>query len=117
MNISWARAAALSVVAVLSAGGFSSAQETADDRTGRELFTDFQCWQCHGYEGQGGAAVRIAPTAYPFEAFVQLVRHTNLMPAYSPNVLSDAQLREIYDFIRSQPEPPAVEDIPELRDL
>jgi mono/diheme cytochrome c family protein len=39
------------------------------------------------------------------------------MPAYSPNVLSDAQLQAIYDYMRSIPEPPAVEDIPALRDL
>ena len=86
-------------------------QATSD---GRALFIANQCWQCHGYEGQGGAAVRIAPTLYPFEAFARLVRHTNLMPAYSPNVLSDEQLRQIYEYVRSVPEPPAVEDIPEL---
>ena len=41
-------------------------------------------------------------------------RHTNLMPAYSPNVLSDEKLRQIYEYVRSVPEPPALEDIPEL---
>ena len=81
---------------------------------GRALYNANQCWQCHGYEGQGGAAVRLAPTLYPFEAFARLVRHTNLMPAYSPNVLSDEQLRQIYEYVRSVPEPPALEDIPEL---
>jgi len=91
------------------------AQDTsADAREGKELFTANQCWQCHGHEGQGGAAVRIAPTLYPFIAFSQLVRHTNLMPAYSPNVLPDEQLRKIFEYVRSIPEPPAVEDIPEL---
>ena len=84
-------------------------------REGRALYESQQCWQCHGYEGQGGAAgVRIAPTPYPYAAFALLVRHTNLMPAYSPNVLSDAQLRLIYAFVRSIPEPPPLEEIPEL---
>jgi len=81
---------------------------------GRELYVSQQCWQCHGYEGQGGAAVRIAPTLYPFEVFADRVRRTNLMPAYSRKVLSDDALRKIYDFVRSIPEPPAIEDIPEL---
>lgn len=91
------------------------AQDTsADAREGKELFTANQCWQCHGHEGQGGAAVRIAPTLYPFIAFSQFVRHTNLMPAYSPNVLPDEQLRKIFEYVRTMPEPPAVEDIPEL---
>lgn len=82
---------------------------------GQALYESHQCWQCHGYEGQGGSAgVRIAPTLYPFEAFAQLVRHTNLMPAYSPNVLSDENLRLIWEYVRSIPEPPPLEEIPEL---
>lgn len=83
---------------------------------GRQLFETYQCWQCHGYEGQGGANPRIAPMVYPFEAFAQLVRHTNLMPAYSPNALSDENLRRIWEYLRTRPEPPPVEDIPALRD-
>ena len=37
-----------------------SAQEADDEtvREGRALFESQQCWQCHGYEGQGGAARR-----------------------------------------------------------
>ena len=93
-------------------------QEPDDDedtREGRALYESHQCWQCHGYEGQGSVAgVRIAPTLYPYEAFAVLVRHTNLMPAYSPNVLSEAQLRQIYAFVLSIPEPPPLEEIPEL---
>lgn len=91
-------------------------QEPDDDvREGRALYDSHQCWQCHGYEGQGSVAgVRIAPTLYPYEAFARLVRHTNLMPAYSPNVLSEEQLRLIYAFVQSIPEPPPLEDIPEL---
>ena len=91
-------------------------QEPDDDvREGRALYDSHQCWQCHGYEGQGSVAgVRIAPTLYPYEAFSRLVRHTNLMPAYSPNVLSEEQLRLIYAFVQSIPEPPPLEDIPEL---
>ena len=58
--------------------------------------------------------MRLTPMLYPFEAFAQLVRHTNLMPAYSPNVLSDENLRLIWEFVRAIPEPPALEDIPEL---
>ena len=93
--------------------GTGLAQDAVE--AGRALYESHQCWQCHGYEGQGGAAgVRIAPTLYPFEAFAQLVRHTNLMPAYSPNVLSDENLRLIWEYVRSIPEPPPLEEIPEL---
>ncbi len=105
----------LSIVGLALCSSLAFAQDNdpgADE--GRALFTANQCWQCHGHEGQGGAAVRIAPTLYPFVAFAQFVRHGNLMPAYSPNVLSDEDLRQIWEFVRNVSEPPAVEDIPEL---
>jgi mono/diheme cytochrome c family protein len=93
----------------------TSATSVSADES-RELYLSYQCWQCHGYEGQGGAAARIASTAYPFDAFAQFVRHPNVMPAYPPNQLSDEQLRLIYEYVRSIPEPPALEDIAELKD-
>lgn len=104
---------AVVVLGLLSTAAFP--QDVSDAvREGRELFTSNQCWQCHGYEGQGGVGGRIAPTIYPFVAFAALVRHTNLMPAYSPNVLNDEDLQKIFEFVSTMPEPPAVEDIPEL---
>ena len=104
-------------VAVLASVIVSAAVAQGDSATadpGRQLFESFQCWQCHGYEGQGGVGPRIAGTVYPFEAFSRLVRHTTLMPAYSPNVLSDDELRTIWEFMRAQTEPPPAGDIPEM---
>jgi mono/diheme cytochrome c family protein len=67
------------------------------------------CYQCHGYAGQGGAGARLARTAYSFEAFAALVRRpANEMPAYAPQVLDERELRSIYDYLRSLPEPPKV---------
>ena len=81
---------------------------------GRELYLNYQCWQCHGYEGQGGAAPRIASTPYPFAAFAEFLRRPNVMPAYPPNLLDDAELRLIYDYVISIPAPPRLDEIPEL---
>jgi len=108
-----------SLGAMVSTGVAQDGQAAAG---GRALYSDFGCYQCHGYQGQGSSASppvpRIAPTVYPIEAFSAFVRTpVRLMPAYSPNVLSDAQLQAIYDFMQSIPEPPAVEDIPALRNL
>jgi len=103
---------ALVVAAIALQGSLTQAEDASD---GAALYKANQCWQCHGYAGQGGPAARIAPTYYPFEIFARFVRHPNLMPAYSPNVLSDQQLRKIYEYVRSIPEPPPLEDIPELR--
>lgn len=84
---------------------------------GRDLFVDYGCWQCHGYEGQGTAAgPRLAPTLLPYVAFAQLVRRpADAMPAYAPSTLSDDVLQEIFAYLGSIAEPPALEDIPELR--
>jgi len=92
----------------------STTTVSADE--GSELYLSYQCWQCHGYEGQGGAAARIASKAYPFDVFARFIRHPDLMPAYTPGLLSDENLRLIYEYVRSIPVPPLLEDIPELKD-
>lgn len=98
------------VPAILSTS--APGQETGE----RELFVAYGCYQCHGFEGQGGAALRIAPSPYPFEAFATLVRRpANEMPAYPASALSDEQLRAIYRYVRSIPEPRPLESIPLLR--
>ncbi len=99
-----------------SAAGVLADELVSSDAEGRELYLSYQCWQCHGYEGQGGGAARIASMAYRFDAFARFVRHPNLMPAYPPNQLSDEKLRLIYEYVRSIPEPPPLDDIPALQD-
>lgn len=84
---------------------------------GKELYLSYQCWQCHGYEGQGGAAARVAGKQYPYAAFARFVRHPNLMPAYPPDLLSDENLRRIFDYVRSIEEPLPLEDIPALTEI
>jgi mono/diheme cytochrome c family protein len=105
----------VAVVVIGAGSGVVSAQENAAESDGAALFVANGCYQCHGYQGQGGAAPRIAPTLYPLQAFVALVRHpASEMPAYSPVVLSDAALEQIYAYVRSRPEPPPASDIPQL---
>lgn len=101
---------------VVAAGSPGLAQQSG---TGFDTFVANGCHQCHGYEGQGGAAgPRIAPSVYPYEPFAQLVRRpANAMPAYAPGVLTDADLRAIYDYVRSVPEPPAADSIDILADF
>jgi mono/diheme cytochrome c family protein len=101
------RALALTAFALVAPALVSAAPAPAD----RELFVRYGCYQCHGYEGQGGEALRIAPSPYPFEAFGAKVRKpANEMPAYAPEVLSDADLQALYRYVRAVPEPPA--DLP-----
>ncbi len=99
--------ALVAVVPLVAATLATAAPASAD----RELFVRYGCYQCHGYEGQGGEALRIAPSPYPFEAFAAKVRKpANEMPAYAPEVLSDADLQALYRYVRAIPEPPV--DLP-----
>jgi mono/diheme cytochrome c family protein len=99
-------------IAIASAG----AADAQPPGSGAALFVANGCYECHGYVGQGGAAPRIAPMAYPYEAFDRLVRRpANEMPAYAAEVLGEDALRAIYAYLRAVPAPPAVADIALLR--
>jgi mono/diheme cytochrome c family protein len=99
------------------------AQEQAphgNAKVGRQLFHADGCYECHGTVGQGGglAGPRLSPMALPFAVFVQQLREpVNNMPPYEPKVLSNADVANIYVFLRSIPKPPPVADIPALRNL
>jgi mono/diheme cytochrome c family protein len=93
----------------------SSAAMAADAAaTGQHLFAANNCYQCHGYLGQGGQGPTIAPPQLPAEpAFMAYVRHPGAeMPAFTEKVLSDADLMAIYAYLKSLPPPPAA--LPDL---
>lgn len=85
--------------------------------TGRKLYVSYGCWQCHGYEGQGGAAgPRLAARSLPFASFSRYIRRpTNQMPPYTDKVVSDADLTHIHAYLQSRAAPPPVDSIPLLR--
>jgi len=71
---------------------------------GRKLYIRYGCYQCHGYEGQGGltSGPRLAPDPVPLPAFIEICRRPyGVMPAYSPNVLSDEKLGKIHAYLLS----------------
>ena len=83
---------------------------------GKKLFTSLGCYQCHGLEGQGGAAgPRLAPKPIPLVALNAYVRHpSGAMPPYTIKVASDGDLADIHAFLGTVKAPPAVENIPLL---
>jgi mono/diheme cytochrome c family protein len=84
---------------------------------GKKLYNAIGCYQCHGYEGQGGAAgPRIAPRPIPYPAFSRYVRKpTNQMPPFTEKVLSEMDVAHIYAYLQSRPAPPPVANIPLLQ--
>jgi mono/diheme cytochrome c family protein len=104
-----------------------SAQETVldfsgevndENQTGYRDYVEMGCWQCHGFQGRstgGDAPKPLAPGPLPYEVFALLTRRpANVMPAYSPNILSEDKLKRIYAYLQSIPEAPDVSDIPLL---
>jgi ubiquinol-cytochrome c reductase cytochrome c subunit len=111
---------ALFAVAVLAAGlAGTNTAAAADAAKGKVAFTQHGCWQCHGFAGQGSVATSngrvIARTQLPLDAFKSFVRTTNgAMPPFREQVLSEADLDDIYAYLQSLPAPKAVSDIPLL---
>ena len=85
--------------------------------TGKKLYVSVGCYQCHGYEGQGGAAgPRLAPRPLPYAGFSRYVRRpTNQMPPYTERLVPDTDLAHIYAYLQSRPMPPAAATIPLLQ--
>lgn len=83
---------------------------------GQRLFVKVGCYECHGYQGQGGVAgPRLAPRPIVLAALIAYVRHpTGQMPPYTAKVLSDADLADIHAFLSSIPAPPPAKSIPLL---
>ncbi len=87
----------------------------ADHPTGYREYVENGCWQCHGFQGQGMAGPALAPNPLPYEAFAALVRKpVNVMPAYSPALLSDEQMRRIHQYLQSIPKAPDPDSLPLL---
>ena len=85
---------------------------------GAVLFTRDGCYECHGREGQGArhtSAPRIGPPAIAFPDFSKYVRHpAGSMPPYTEKVISEAELADVYAFLKLRPTPPPADSIPLL---
>src|SRR5436190_24111903 len=119
---------ALLMVMAFAVVSAASPQTPADDRrdgkapagnaeTGRKIFVSYGCYQCHNYAAHGGGAgPRLAPKPIAFAAFTRQVRKpVNEMPPYTAKVVSDKELADMYAFLLTIPEPPAVSSIPILK--
>jgi len=110
------RACAVGLVAFAAGLVMGQAAWAASAEKGREAFVRHGCWQCHGFQGQGGVAGKtLAPDPLPVEAFTAFVRTTNrAMPPYSEAILPDADLADIHAYLAAIPKAPDAKGIPLL---
>jgi mono/diheme cytochrome c family protein len=93
---------------VLASTALMFAQTKGNAQSGKALFERNGCWQCHGYQGQGGnAGARLAQTKLSQAGFFNFVRNppSGGMPPYRAKVMSDQELADVYAYVQTFPEP------------
>ena len=95
----------------------ANAQEApaGNAQQGKELYLKYSCYACHGYDGHGGSGARLVPLAMTPARFTAYVHNPRRMPPYTQKVLSDAQLADLFAYIKSLPASPSADQIPLLK--
>ncbi|HYJ94490.1 MAG TPA: cytochrome c [Vicinamibacterales bacterium] len=92
------------------------APATGNAQRGKTLFeTSLRCYACHGFDGQTGSP-RLVPMARAEDVFLAYVRKpaTQGMPSFV--AIPEADLRDVYAYIRSIPQAaPNADSIPLLK--
>ncbi len=105
-----------------------TAAAAGDATRGRQLFHDHGCYGCHGFNGNTGARDLVgtnSPLIADLATFTMFLRlradqapllPSSRMPNYPASALSDAQVRDIYAYVRTfKADAPAVKDVPALK--
>jgi len=94
------------------------AAPTGNAQRGKTLFeTTLRCYACHGFDGQTGSP-RLVPMARAEDVFLAYVRKpaTQGMPSFV--AAPEADLRDVYAYIRSIPQAaPAADSVPLLKGI
>ena len=94
---------------------------------GKQLYYDYSCYACHGFNGETGARAFVPnwpanlATEASFLAFLRgranqaPMQPSTGMPNYAKETLADAQAKDIYAYIRTfKANAPAADKIPTL---
>jgi mono/diheme cytochrome c family protein len=108
--------ASLFFVLLLPLAASAQSAATGNVDNGKKLFLREGCWECHGYAGQGGRdGARIGATSLSLQAVIRYVRKpAGAMPAFSEKNLPDADLTDIYAYLKSLPSVKTAKDVPLL---
>ncbi len=84
----------------------------ADAKHGKELFLSYACYSCHSFDGHGGAGARLVPMPLNQAGFIAIrpQRRAHAVRT-AAKVISDAQLTDIYAYIKTLPTSPDAKNI------
>lgn len=96
-----------------------STPDTGNAKNGEQLYFKYSCYACHGFSGQNGPGQRLVGSGYMgnVRAFTTYVRNPRSMPPYTAKVLPDAELADIFAYVKTLKASPAAKDIPLLNQL
>lgn len=86
----------------------------ADVQTGRALFMQKGCYECHGMFGQGSISTgpALAPHPVPLATMQAYVHHPKgQMPPFSEKILSNAEIAQIHAYLDAIPPNPRSDSI------
>jgi ubiquinol-cytochrome c reductase cytochrome c subunit len=109
----------LCAIAALLVAALIAQTTPGDRRNGERLYMKNGCFQCHGYQGQGGlAGARLSQTKITLTAFTAFVRNppSGGMPPYRAKVMTDQELADVYAYIQTFPTPPPLDSVPLLKE-
>jgi len=88
---------------------------------GKELFLKYSCYACHGFSGQNGPGARLVPMKIAQAGFIAYVRNParpNQMPSYSTKAVPDADMADIYAYLKTLPDSaPSAKSVPLLNQI
>ncbi|MBI4317687.1 MAG: c-type cytochrome [Chloroflexi bacterium] len=94
------------LVLTFVAVGLAAAEPSADAAKGKELFAAKLCANCHGQNAEGGFGPTLAGTQRTLAQVTAKARaKVGNMPGFSEAQVSDAEIADIVDFLKSTPAP------------
>jgi mono/diheme cytochrome c family protein len=121
----------IAATVALAGGSLVAAQErgvAGDAAAGKQLYYDHGCYGCHGFNGETGARDLVAtgsPIIADVATFTTYLRlradqapllPSTRMPNYPESALSDAEVRDIYAYVRTFAlNAPEVDEVPALK--
>ena len=112
--VSWLQVAVVGAGLAVQATAQTQPPSAGNAQTGKDLYLRYSCYACHSYDGHGGAGARLVPMRMTVERFTAYVHNPRQMPPYSTKLLTDAQLGDVWAYIKSLPVSPEAKDIPLL---